>query len=308
MDRLAAMTLFMRVAETGSFSEVGREFGLTQPTVSKQVAALERSLGARLLARSTRSVALTEDGGRYYERCRAVAEAVEQAEASIGQAAAPAGMLRVSCPVSFGQVQLAPRIPALLSRYPRLQVDLNMSDLFVDLVEAGADVAIRIGELGESALVARRIGLTRRLTVAAPGYLHRASEPSTPADLSDHDCIVFTRLASVDRWRFIGPGGEHTVKVAGGLRASNALAVREAVIAGAGIAVLPAWLISDALASGALVAIMPDYQPKPLPMHLLFPTARPHPLRVRAFADFVLDAFRDEPWLAATPAATLQPG
>ena len=290
MDRFSGIKVFLRVAETGSFSAVARELGVTQPTVSKQIGALERYLGARLLNRSTRHVALSEEGARYYEHCRNILEAMDRAEASVGQAAQPSGALRVSCPVSFAQAQLAPRVRGFLDRYPDIRVDLRMSDIFVDLIEEGADVAIRIGALNDSALIARKIGMTRRVTVASPDYLGVAGAPASPADLVSHDCIVFTRLATGSRWHFEGPGGDESVTVSGQLRASNATAVREAVVSGIGLSVLPLWLVADEVGSGALVVVMERYRPRPLPLHLLFPARSYVPARVRCFADFIADS------------------
>lgn len=291
MDRLAAMRAFLRIVESGSLSAVARELGASQPTVSKQLAALEAALGVRLLNRSTRSLSLTDEGARYYERCRYALEAVEAAEASV-RPTSPSGLLRVSCPIAFGRLQVAPRMKRLLERHPKLQIELLLNDRFVDLVEEGADVSVRIGELADSALIARRIGLARRATVAAPDYFARAGEPAIPEDLRQHNCLVYTQLATVDEWRFLGPAGERKVRVSGNFRANTSDAVREAVLSGLGVSMSPIWLFADALANGRLRATLRDWEPPPLPIHAVWTAARLPSPKIRHFVDFLAEEFR----------------
>jgi DNA-binding transcriptional LysR family regulator len=297
MDRLTCMESFTRIVERGSFSVVAHEMGVTQPTVSKQIHALETHLGVRLFNRSTRSLSLTDDGTRYYERCRAALEVVDDAEASVRQGATPSGLLRVSCPIAFGVIHIAPRIKGFLDRYPNIKVNFLMSDLFVDLVEEGADVAVRIGELSDSALIARRIGDSRRIVTASPSYLRANGRPESPADLGHHDCIQFTGLSAMSRWHFDGPDGPEVVDVNGRLRASNATAVREAVVTGAGISLLPAWLIEHELACGVLEPVLTDYSPRSLPVNILYPPGRHQPAKVRCFIDYFAGAFEGASWL-----------
>ena len=294
MDRLTAMRAFLRIVESGSVSAVARELGVGQPTVSKQLAGLEAALGARLLNRSTRGLSLTDEGARYYERCRDAVEAVDAAEASL-RPASPSGLLRVSCPIAFGRLQLAPRMARLLARHPELRVELLLSDRFVDLVEEGADVSVRIGELSDSALFARRIGLARRVTVAAPAYFERAGEPSVPEDLRGHNCLVYTQLATADEWRFVGPGGERKVRVSGNFRANVSDAVREAVLSGLGLSMSPVWLFADALRDGRVRRTLTDWEPPPIPIQAVWPAARLPSPKIRRFVEFLAEELRAEP-------------
>ena len=299
MDLLQVMRVFARVAETSSFSGVARELGMSQPTVSKHIAALEEHLGARLVSRTTRKLTLTEDGRLFYEHCRHIDEAVTEAEAAIGRRRlAPAGLVRIGAPVAFGRLHVAPRLRRLLDRYPELRVELVMSDGFVDLVEQGIDLAIRVGELQDPNLVARRIGTTVRVTVAAPDYFERHGVPETPYDLVHHNCIVYTPLATGNEWHFEGRDGPIRVRVHGNYRANNSEAVREGVIAGIGIAVSPIWLFRDEIKKRLVRVVLRDYEPKRLPIHAVYPTRRFVPAKVRAVIDFLADEFKTDPMVS----------
>jgi DNA-binding transcriptional LysR family regulator len=300
MDLFVVMRTFVRVVEAQSFTEVAREVGATQSSVTKQIAALERHLGARLLNRTTRSLTLTEDGRNYYEHCREVLDSITQATALIGQGrTAPTGLVRVGTPNGFGRLHVAPRIRRLLDKYPALRVELVMSDGFVDLVEQGLDVAIRSGELRDQSLVARRIGITRRVTVGSTEYFARYGEPRTPEDLTRHNCIVYTSLTTGDEWHFAGPnGGPVSVRVRGNFLADNSEAVREAVAAGVGIAVMPVWLFRDEITSGLVRAALPDFEPKRLPIYAVCPSRRFLPTKVRVLIDFFADEFKLDPHIS----------
>lgn len=246
MDRLAGMQVFVRVVERGSFSAVAREIGTTQSAVSKQVAGLESALGARLLSRTTRSLALTDEGERYFERARRLVAEVEEAEAELRDGARHLkGWLRVAASVAFGRLRLMPLMPEFLRAHPDLRVDLRLDDGFVDLIEEGIDVAVRIGELGDSGLVARRVGTTTRHVYASPAYLRRRggkrAAPREPMDLAAHDCIVYTGLATRHQWTFTAGHGANqpsgtvqTVAVSGQLQCNSSEVVREAVLSGLG--------------------------------------------------------------------------
>jgi DNA-binding transcriptional LysR family regulator len=300
MDRLAAMQTFVRVVEAGSFSAVARELGTTQSAVSKQVAALERALGARLLGRTTRSLGLTEEGGRYFEQARRLVAEVAEAESALraGQQRL-GGWLRVAASVGFGRLKLLPVVHEFLDRHPDVRIDLRLADGFVDLIEAGLDVAVRVGNLADSSLVAQRVGTTRRHLVAHRALVRRLRRvgpkpPSHPADLAAHDCLVYTELATRDQWRFVaGPGAgepvgtEHTVRVAGRLQTNSSEVIRAAVLAGRGIGYAPDWLFEAERASGELVTLLPRWQTPPLPVHLVSPAQRQHAAKVRAFGEFV---------------------
>lgn len=300
MDLLQTMRVFSRVAEANSFSRVARELGMAQPTVSKHISSLEEHLGVRLISRTTRKLALTEDGRAFYEHCRNINEAVSEAEAAIGRRRlAPAGLVRMAVPVAFGRLHVAPRIRRLLDCYPELKVDLIMNDGFVDLVEQGIDLAIRIGELQDPNLVVRRIGTTVRVTVGSPDYFARHGEPQSPQELVHHNCIVYTPLATGNAWHFEGGGGPVSVRVQGNYRANNSEAVREGVIAGIGIAVSPIWLFRDEITKGLVKVVLRDYEPKRLPIHAVYPSRRFVPANVRAIVDFLAEEFKADPRILA---------
>jgi DNA-binding transcriptional LysR family regulator len=292
MDLLSGMRLFARVVETGGFTAVARESGASQPTISRTIAALEAHLGVRLLNRSSRAVTLTDDGRHFYERARGALEAVAEAESSVGpRRGEPSGLLRLGTPVAFGRLHVAPRIPAFLERHPQVAVEVAMNDAFVDLVGEGLDLAIRVGDLVDPSLIARRIGIARRVTVASAAYLDRYGVPSTPADLTGHDCVIYTRLATGHRWHFESRDGPVQVDVQGRFRADNSEAVREAVIGGAGIAVMPVWLFQDEIERGSVRIVLERFEPTRLPIHAVYPSRRLLAAKVRAMVDFIAAEF-----------------
>jgi DNA-binding transcriptional LysR family regulator len=303
MDRLAAMQAFVRVVEAGSFSSVARELGATQSAVSKQVAALERALGTRLLSRTTRSLALTEEGERYFEHAqRLVAEIAEAESAARNASQELSGRLRVASAVGFGRTILLPIVRDFLATHAGVKIDLRLSDSFVDLIEEGVDIAVRIGQLADSTLIARRVGSTRRHALAHRGYLRRLPRelraPRSPLELQNHNCIVYTELATTPgEWRFTAASGAsapagtvQSVRVSGNLKTNSSEVVRAAVLAGMGVGYSPAWLFYDELKSGEVVSLLPHWQPPLLPMHLVMPPARRHSAKVKAFGDHVAAA------------------
>lgn len=302
------------MVEAGNFSVVARESQVSQPTVSRSVAALEEHIGARLLNRSSRAVTLTDDGRLFYDHASRALEAVAEAEGCVGRRQAkPTGLLRLGTPVAFGRLHVAPRIGAFLRRYTDVEVELSMDDAFVDLVGHGLDLAVRVGELGDPTLIARRIGTTRRVTVAAADYLERYGVPETPADLLHHDCIVYTRLTTGNRWHFDGPDGPMAVDVHGRFRADNSEAVREAVIESAGIAVIPVWLFRDEIKSGRVRIVLQAFDPKPLPIHAVYSSRRHQSAKVRAMIEFLAAEFERSPLLSihqgdADPSRATTPG
>lgn len=299
MDLIGPMRAFVRVYETGSFSGLARAANTTQATISRRIAALESHLGARLFERTTRAVTPTEAGARFYERAVAALDAVAEAEAAVKRGRAEvSGTLRLACPVAFGRLHVVPRLPKFLARHPALKLDLILSDAFADLVEEGIDLALRIGEVTEAGLTARRIGETRRATVAAPSYLKARGIPAHPRDLADHDCVIYTRLATGARWRFEGAGGAIDVDVDGRFRANNSEAVREAVLAGLGIGVVPVWLLGDEIARKKVRVLLPEFEPKRLPISALRASRRFEPAKTRAAIDFLAAEFRIDPLLS----------
>ncbi len=299
MDLLSPMRTFVRVVEAGSFTAVATEQNTTQPTISRQIAALEEHLGARLLTRTTRALTLTDDGRAFYEHALRALEAVSEAEGVVGRRRGkPSGLLRLATPVVFGRLHIVPRLPAFLARFPDVSVEIIMSDSFADLVEQGIDVAIRVGEVTDPGLIAKRIGIVRRVTVAAPAYLKRHRAPTTPAELTDHDCIVYTRLATGNRWTFESSTGPTTVEVTGRFKADNSEAVREGVLGGLGVAVIPAFAFRDEIETDAVRVLLKDFEPRQLPMHAVYPSRRFVPLKVRAVIDHLADEFALDPRLS----------
>lgn len=302
MDLLAAMRLFQRVVEAGGFSEVARQTGNTQPTVSRTIASLEAHLGVRLLNRSSRAMSLTDDGQQFYAQASRALEAVAEAESSVGRRRGkPTGLLRLGASVAFGRLHLAPRLPRFLARFPEVEVELVMNDAFVDLVGEGIDLAVRVGDLVDPSLIARRIGTTRRVTVASASYLTRKGLPIVPADLMQHDCVIYTRLATGNRWYFAGPEGPIMVDVRGRFRADNSEAVREAVISGAGVAVIPVWMFTDEIETGRVKIILDAFEPKQLPIHAVYPSRRQVAAKVREMIDFLAAEFENTPILSTNP-------
>lgn len=297
MDRLTAMGLFVRIVETGSFSAVAREMNMTQPTVSKQLTALEKQLKTRLLNRSTRQLSLTEAGSAYFDSSKRILDIVNDAEANLGVLQTQlTGVLRINSSIGLGQMYLGPLVLKFQKAHPGLMIDLTYADRFVDLVEEGVDVAIRIGKLVDSGLAARRIGTSERCLIATPAYLKKNGTPRTPQDLVNHNCILYAYLSTGSEWLF-GENGEIRVKVSGTLRANNGEAIRQAVMADIGIAASPAWLIQDDLKSGKLIEILRDFTPPPGEINAVYPSGRHVSAKVRAFTEFVKAEFEKIPAL-----------
>lgn len=296
MDLLAAFRVYVRVAEARSFSAVARELGTTQPAVSRQIAGLEEHLGARLLQRTTRSLALTEDGRDLLDHARRVLQTVEEAESAVGRRhAIPGGLVRIATPTTFGRLYVAPRIRRLLERYPEMAVELRMADGVADLVADGIDLAIRATGVPDSSLVARKIGSARRITVASPACIASHGAPAHPSDLARLPCVIFTRNAAPNTWQFEGPDGALSVSVGGRFRADNGEAIREGVLSGLGYAVLPTWLIGKDLASAQLVPVLEQWEAPPGSISAVYPSRRNLAPRTRAVIDFFIDEFRLDP-------------
>lgn len=281
------MECFVRTVETGGFSSAARDLGLSQPNVSRYVAALEAHLQHRLLQRSTRKLHLTPEGERYYVEARRILDAVSEAESALKSDVRPSGLLRVACPTAFAHAFLMPQVPEFLRTYPDLDLDLQISDRFVNLIDDGVELALRIGHLSDSALRARRVGLFTRICVAETGYLNARGTPETPQDLKHHDCIVYSLLSTGATWRF----ADVEVAVSGRLRVSSPEAAREAALAGLGVALGPHWLFEDGLKTGRLKRILTGYEAAPVPIHILYVANRLLPRRATVFMDFMAAAF-----------------
>jgi DNA-binding transcriptional LysR family regulator len=290
MDKLEAMAVFVRAVERGSFSAVARDIASSQPNVSKMIRALELSLGGRLFARSTRKLALTDEGERFYAECRQILAAVDAAEHSFKTGREEiAGALRVASSVSFGRTWLAPRLDAFLERHPGIRIHLQLSDRNEDLVGEGIDVAFRFGALRDSSLVSRPVGDMQRAVFAAPSYLARHGKPLKPADLLQHNCLVFTLLPAMNAWTFAHKGENLTVSVKGNASSNSSEAIREMVLAGTGVSLSLSWQFEDDLKAGRVVKLLPAYRPPPLAIHAVFPNRR-QSARVAAFVDYIVGA------------------
>ncbi|WP_250520347.1 MULTISPECIES: LysR family transcriptional regulator [unclassified Caballeronia] len=295
MDRFLLMTCFARSVETGSFSAAARDLGLGQPNVSRYVAALEEHLQTRLLLRTTRRLALTPEGERYYGEVRQILDAVAESESSLRGVTEPTGLLRVACPTALAHTFVLPQVPAFLARYAGLALDLQIGDRYVNLVDEGAELAIRIGHLEDSALRARRIGQFERVCVASKAYVALHGTPQKPDDLRAHNCIVYTLLSSGSTWRF--RDGE--ISIAGRLRVNSPQAVQQAVDAGVGIAHGPGWLFEAGLKSGNLQRVLVGHEAPLVPIQIVYVANRLLPKRAIAFMDFIAAAFADIPSLNA---------
>ena len=302
MDKLQAMKSFVRVVEAGSFSAVAQQSDATQSAISKQIAALERDLGAKLLTRTTRSLALTEEGARYFEQARRLIAEIAEAESAVRSGEQElTGWLRVAASVGFGRLKLMPLVQSFLEQHPGVRIDLRLNDGFVDLVEQGIDVAVRLGELQDSGLVARRIGTLPRWLVAHRNYLRRlptgSKAPQAPDDLARHNCVVYTELPWRNAWTLAaGPGAPEPVgttrivRVAGNLQTNSSEVIRAAVLGGMGIVFAPTWLFETELASGEVQRLLPDWEAAAIPIHLVSPRERRESAKVRAFAEHVAKA------------------
>jgi DNA-binding transcriptional LysR family regulator len=297
LDRVTSMQIFVRVAALGSFSAAARALNLSQTMVTKHVAALEERLGVKLLHRSTRRLTLTEGGRDYLTACERILAEIEEAEASASlDRIEPRGTLRLNVPLTFGFRHIAPALPEFNRLHPDVSFDLGLADRFVDLIEEGWDLAIRIGRLKDSSLVARRLAPCRTVVCAAPSYLKEHGTPRTLEDLARHNCLGYTlpSAAGANRWTF-GTEGEIVVPVQGNLRANNGDALLAAAVAGQGLIYQPTFIVRDSLREGALVQVLGAYATQEFGIHAVFPSGRQAPAKVRAFVEFLARRFAPEP-------------
>ncbi|MGS0891584.1 LysR substrate-binding domain-containing protein [Burkholderia stagnalis] len=291
MDALRSMRLFARAVELGNFSAVAREARIGQPTISKIVAALERELGVRLLERSTTSLAPTDEGRRFYERCKRVLDEYADAVADVrGQTQRPVGKLIVNAPMGLGELRLNALVLEFLAAYPEIEVELHLTDRVIDLVEEGVDVAIRIGHALPPDVVARGIASSPRLLVATPGYVARAARIRTPADLARHDYVGYARAGLDAELALVRGTAQVTVPVRSRYRVNSSLALRECFLAGHAVGSAPAWLVQDLIDAGRLVRLLPKWEMvPPHTLHLVYASRRYLPLRTRAFLQFMAE-------------------
>lgn len=297
MNGLQGMAIFAAVVEAKSFTEAARRLALSKAAVSKQVSRLEERLGARLLNRTTRRLSLTEVGAAFYERCARIVAEAEEAELAVTRlSAAPRGTLRANVPVDFGVRFLAPLLAPFMRANPELRIDMTFDDRFVDLVDEGLDVAVRIGQLPDSSLIARKLGKAESVICAAPEYWNTHGRPSKPSDLADHNCFGYSYLATGSEWRMAGPKGEVSVRVSGSLNANNGDVLRQAAVAGLGVVVAPVFMACDDLRAGRLEAVLRNYSPPTRGIYAVYPHGRHLSPKVRVFVDYLADAMDPVPW------------
>lgn len=290
IDRFNGLDVFVHVVEAGSFSAAARDLGATPSAMSKQISALEDRLGARLLNRTTRRLSLTETGEALFERARPALGALAEAEeAVVALNAAPRGRLRVNMPASFGEAHVAPVLPGFMQRYPDVSLEVTQTDRFVDLVAEGVDVAIRVAELKDSSLIARRLAPLRRLICAAPAYLAQHGTPAHPRELTGHNCLTFVERTHHIDWTFEEGGKRQTVTVAGTLQTNSVRTLVGAAVDGLGIANLSNYRIVEELKSGALVPLLEDYERPPSSVYAVYPASRHLSPTVRAFIDYLVE-------------------
>ena len=297
LEELASMALFAQVVQLRSFSAAAREAGLAKSAVSRRIAALEDRLGARLLVRTTRKLALTGEGMRYYEHCAALLAAARAAEDSVSGASRLArGPIRINAPVTFAQMYLAPALAGFLAEHPAIEVSLSVEDRMVDLVEGGWDLVIRVARLRDSSLVARRLASARIGLCAAPSYLARHGTPATPADLVSHNCLRYALVPAEREWRFGRRGARVHVPVRGNLAATDGTVLRRAALAGLGLAILPTFMVAADLAAGRLVTVLDDELRADVDISAVYASRRQLPLRTRMLLDFLTDHFAGANW------------
>lgn len=298
-DRIGDLGLFLRVLDLGSISAAARSLDLSVAVASQRLKRLERELGVRLLHRTTRRLHATAEGAVLAEQGRALVEDLEALTGGLRRSASEvAGTVRVTMSASFGRQYISPLLPEFMARYPRLRLSINLNDQLLDLVSAGFDLAIRIGDLEDSSLVARKLASNRRVLCASPDYLRRHGAPRGPQDLTRHECLLLVgSQGRQDAWRLAGgDGGEVVVRVRGNVESNNGEVLRDAAVGGLGIALHSTWHVCEDLREGRLQVVLPDHAPADTGIHAVMPQRRLVPSRVRAFVDFLAERLAEPPW------------
>jgi DNA-binding transcriptional LysR family regulator len=296
MDKLSAMNAFAKVVALGSFAEAARALGTTRSAASKPVMELEHVLGVRLLDRTTRRVGTTEAGLAYYERCVDILARVEETEMQVARLhGEPRGVLKLNGPASFGALYLAPAVSEFMGRHPQLKIELTLTDRFIDPIEEGADVTIRIAELADSSLIARKPAPARRAFVASPSYVASRGEPTAPEDLARHSCLTYGHTTTLQRWKIVRDNEAINVPIDSVLCSNSGDVLRAAALSGRGVAFLPTFLIGRDIESGALRTVLDRFPQPALGVHALYASNRYLAAKTRAFVDFLAGRFGDEP-------------
>lgn len=298
MDKLTSMRVFTKVAKTGSFAAAAKELGISRAMATKHIMHLENTLGVRLLNRTTRRINLTEAGTAYLDRCLQTLDDIEETELAITQLhSEPRGTLKISTPPFFGTFHLAPAIAAYLKRYPDVTIEVTVQGGIVDLIEEGLDMAIRLGQLVDSSLIARKLASSRLVVCGSPDYLKEHGAPETPHDLKKHNCLVNWSQQPQDKWRFTGPDGkEISVKVSGLMQANTADPLRLAAVNGLGLVLMPTYMVGQDLHKGRLQALLPAYEPPSLDIHAVYPHRKHLSAKVRTFVDLLYDRLQPTPY------------
>ena len=298
MDRFAAINAFARVVEAGSFARAAERMGVSVSAVSRQVAELEAHLDVRLLNRTTRRLSLTESGQAFFDRSVQLLADLEEAEIAVTSASiVPRGTLRLTCSATFGSRHLAPAIAAFATRHSQMRFDVELSERFVDLVDEGFDLAVRIGAPGGQNVVARSVGATRVLCCASPSYLERYGEPRQPEELATHQCLSYEYLPTRNVWTFRDPkGGERSVRITGPVHSNNGRFLVGLAAQGIGISREPDFISAPELRAGRLKPILQQFESPPLPVYVVYPSRRHLSAKVRAFADFLAERFANDRW------------
>ena len=294
MDKFEAIQAFTQVVESGGFAAAAREMGMTRSAVNKLVIALENELGVQLLQRSTRRVSPTSSGLAFYDRCVEILSTLHEAEQAVSQLQEePKGSLRVNAPMSFGMLHLAPAIADFLVQYPDLRVQLTLSDRFIDPIEEGFDVTVRIAAPQESAsLIQHSLMPAKRVLCASPMYLEQPGEPKHPLELRHHSCLHYGHIATDNRWTLFGKDETHTISIHGVICSNNGEVLKEAAIRGLGITLLPTFIVDQALQNYELKVILPEYSPSELEIYLLYPVNRHLSTKIRLLIDFLSARFK----------------
>ena len=292
---ISDLDIFARVARTGNMSAAGREMGLSPAVVSKRISLLEDRLGARLFQRTTRQLTLTETGEGYFKRVVDILSLVEEAEDFVSRRnTKPRGLLKVTAPTSFSRLHIAPYLAEFLSRYPEIELDFHLTDNFVDIIREGFDIAIRIGELQDSSLVARKLAPDNRVICAAPAYLERHGAPKSLADLDHHNCLS---AGAQEVWRIEGPDGHEQLRLKGNIRSNSAEFVRDAMLAGLGLGLRSTWDIGPELKSGDLKVVLPQYRGSSnVGIYAVYPCREFMPAKVNALIEFLAELYGTEPY------------
>ena len=296
LDRLLAMNVFVKVVEQGSFARAAERMDMSTSAVSRRVAELETHLDTRLLNRTTRRISLTESGQAFYERTLQLLADLEEAEAAASSSTAtPRGTIRLTCSINFGVKHLAPAMGVFQARYPEVLFDVSVSDRFVDLVEEGLDLAIRIGDIGNPNLIARKIGEMRLVACASPAYLKRHGTPRRPEDLVRHNCLTYEYAPVRNQWRFQGKdGNDIKVRIAGSVHGNNGEMLAAIAAEGVGIAFEPDFIVSPMIKAARLTPILKNFQPPPFAIYAIYPSRRHLSAKVRSFVEFLVERFADK--------------